>query len=172
MFPGAVLEHLDYYKSDHRPIIMNLHEITPESAGQAVLWFEARWLKEERFRDVVEEAWQSSDGNLGLAEKLALVHKRLHERDKTVLKKSSKRIKNVQRELEQVAKDSLTHQNVQRQKDLAEELESLLQMEEIHWAQRCWINCLMFGDKNTKNHISFSGHLENFYFRGNFLLQG
>ena len=26
MFPGAVLEHLDFYKSDHRPIIMNMHE--------------------------------------------------------------------------------------------------------------------------------------------------
>ena len=25
---------------------------------------------------------------------------------------------------------------------------------------------------STKNHISFSGHLENFYFRGIFLLQG
>ena len=25
---------------------------------------------------------------------------------------------------------------------------------------------------SRKNHVSFSGHLENFYFRGNFLLHG
>lgn len=157
MFPGAVLEHLDYYKSDHRPIIMNLHEeITQEAAGQAVLRFEARWLKEEKFCDVVKQAWQSTEGNMGLAEKLAWVHKQLHAWDKTVLKKSSRKIKNVQRELEQVARDTLTHQNAQRQKDLAEELERLLQMEEIHWAQRSRINWLMFGDKNTSYFHNFA----------------
>ena len=139
---------------------MSLHEeVVQEPVERSVLRFEARWLREEKFREVVEEAWQSSgpeQQNIGLACRLAYVHEQLHRWDKTVLRKSSKKIKKVQRELEQVSRDVLSQENVTKQKELAEELEQLLQMEEIHWAQRSSINWLMFGDRNTSYYQKFA----------------
>jgi hypothetical protein len=44
-----------------------------------VLRFEAHWLKEARFREVVEEAWGDSEySNESLAGRLANVHEKLH----------------------------------------------------------------------------------------------
>lgn len=50
----------------------------------------------------------------------------------------------------------LSQENVTRQRELADELEQLLQIEEIHWAQRSRINWLMFGDKNTSYFQKFA----------------
>ena len=76
--------------------------------------------------------------------------------DKAVLKKSPKKIKQVQRELETVARDVLSQENMKRQNELANELENLLEMEEIHWAQRSRLSWLMFGDKNTSYFQNFA----------------
>lgn len=131
MFPQARVEHLEFHKSDHRPILLHLAE---EEAhvyiGPYVLCFEARWLKEVNFRNAIEEVWQGLDPNnldMGLAKKLAQVHKALHHWDKTVLRNSSKKLKSVHREIEAVSRESFTPENVARQKLLAEELERLLE---------------------------------------------
>jgi hypothetical protein len=59
MHPGAVLQHLEYIKSDHIPILL-------DTAYQDVLAhldarphrFEGKCLKEKDFRDVVHKAWE------------------------------------------------------------------------------------------------------------------
>lgn len=45
--------------------------------------------------------------------------------------------------------DVLSQENVTRQRELTDELEQLLHMEKIYWAQISRINWLMFGNKNT-----------------------
>lgn len=120
--------------------------------GPRVLRFEARWLKEVQFREIVEEAWQASGTHVqmnDLAGRLSHVHKALHHWDRTVLKNSSKKLKRVQKELDAVAREALTPENVTRQKELADEVEWLLEQEEIYHAQRSRIDWLNFGDKNT-----------------------
>ena len=65
----------------------------------------------------MEQAWSSSEqpgGSFGLAERLAMVHEQLHKWDKTVLKKASNKVKQVQRELESIARDVLSHENMKR----------------------------------------------------------
>lgn len=62
MFSVAKLEHLEYHKSDHRHVLLSLEaEQAQEHNVPSVLRFEAKWLKENRFREVMEEAWQTSD---------------------------------------------------------------------------------------------------------------
>ncbi|KAM0927801.1 hypothetical protein ACQ4PT_002069 [Festuca glaucescens] len=83
-FPDAVVENLNYGRSDHRPILLKFgEEQRQEVRGPSVLRFEARWLKENFFNGVVEDAWKASaylDQN-GLAGRLALVHDSLHRWD-------------------------------------------------------------------------------------------
>lgn len=97
MFPAARVEHMEYHKSDHRPLLLNLEEeAAHEHSGPAVLRFEARWLKESNFRQVVEEAWLGlglEAQTEGLAGKLAKVHQALHHWDKTVFRNLQKNLK-------------------------------------------------------------------------------
>jgi endonuclease/exonuclease/phosphatase family metal-dependent hydrolase len=60
-FEGAFLENLPYNRSDHRPLLLCFEEMPMyEANGPSVLRFEARWLKEARFKEIVEEAWENS----------------------------------------------------------------------------------------------------------------
>ena len=60
-FKDAVLQNLDYGQSDHRPILMCVEaESQQVENGPSVLRFEAKWLKEPNFQQVVEEAWARS----------------------------------------------------------------------------------------------------------------
>lgn len=64
------------------------------------------------------------------------------------LAKQKKRIKTTQRELEQTISGAIDDQSIRRENELAVEIEWLLDQEEIHYAQRSWVDWLKFGDKN------------------------
>ena len=89
-FVNATVHHLNYSKSDHRPILMSLdEEPVHEHNGPTLLRLESRWLKEKRFLEVVQQAWDRSHapaGNVSLADRLAAIHKDLHVWDRSVLK--------------------------------------------------------------------------------------
>ena len=124
-----------------------------------ILRFEAKWLKEAQFRQVVEEAWEQGESrNLSntLAGKLAAVHDHMHKWDHFVLKARRNKIRKKQVMMEKVAIDVLSDENVELQKELAKEIEQLLEQEEIHWAQRSRINWLQHGDKNSSYFHNFA----------------
>jgi hypothetical protein len=88
MHPDASLQHLDCMRSDHRPILLETKQQL-EVPIQGKNFFEAKWLKEESFRSVVEQAWaraeaETTDG--GVLAKLAHMHSALHAWDADVLK--------------------------------------------------------------------------------------
>ena len=58
--------------------------------------------------------------------------------------------------MERIARDTLTDANITRQKEIALEIEKLLEQEEIYWAQRSRINWLQFSDKNTSYFHNFA----------------
>ena len=145
-FGDAVLQTLEYGQSDHHPILMCLDSEPQTSVGEpTVLRFEAKWLKEPNFQQVLEEAWTRSGqwgAGLGLASKLEMVHSLLHKWDHTVLKSTSKRLRTAQRKYESAASGALSDENIRLQKELAKEIEFLLEQEEIRWSQRSRLNWL------------------------------
>lgn len=70
--------------------------------------------------------------------------------------KYKKRIKAAQRELDQKLSGTMDDQNLQREKELATEIEWLLEQEEIHSSQRGRVDWLKFGDKNTSYFQNFA----------------
>ena len=139
---------------------MNIESEGGEVAhGPNVLRFEAKWLKEGRFRQVVEEAWEQAGVRCNsntLAGKLAIVHDHLHKWDRQILQKRKKKIRKKQILMEKVSCDVLSEENVELQRELAKEIEELLEQEEMHWAQRSRINWLQNGDKNTSYFHNFA----------------
>lgn len=159
-FGDAILQHLDYGRSDHRPILMCLEaEVQQVNEGPGILRFEAKWLKEANFQQVVESAWERSASQAtrdGLAGKLAAVHELLHKWDMSVLQSTNRKLRSTQKDLERVATGPLSDENVARQQELAHEIEFLREHEEIRWAQRSRLNWLQHGDKNTSYFHNFA----------------
>jgi hypothetical protein len=57
MHPDATLTHFDCMKSDHRLILLETDWLNVPPSASGPKRFEAKWLKEEDFRDVVANAW-------------------------------------------------------------------------------------------------------------------
>ena len=122
---------MEYSRSDHRPILMSLETGgSSERFGPAMLRFEAKWLKEAHFQQVVEEAWEQAGVQIqtgSLAGKLSVVHNLLHKWDKNVLQNTKRRIRNSQKEMEKVLSGPLNDETIQQQKELAKVIEELLE---------------------------------------------
>lgn len=53
----AHIEHLNWFKSDHRPILLNLHKNKLKTRCARRFRFLAAWVTEESFTDVVKNNW-------------------------------------------------------------------------------------------------------------------
>jgi hypothetical protein len=151
MHPGAVVQHLGYIKSDHRPILLDTDfqnvQVHPKSGPQR---FEAKWLMESEFREEVRRAWDTAasvdDGVMG---RLGRMHSALHAWDSQILRKPKRRLRKAQRELEKAMNGPLSDENEAKAKEMANLIELLLEQDEVYWAQRSRSNWLHQGDRNT-----------------------
>jgi hypothetical protein len=152
MHPDASLTHLESIKSDHRPILLDTEPHVSVPNHSPSMKFEAKWFKEDSFREVVETAWASAGsavGNANVLAKLAHMHASLHAWDKEILQKPKRRLKNAQRKLERALTGPLSEENETIAKEQSALIELLLEQDEVHWMQRSRANWLQQGDRNT-----------------------
>jgi hypothetical protein len=132
MHPGALVQHMEYAKSDHRPIMLDIDFQVLPNTQRSSFRFEAKWLHEKNFREVVEQAWVSANEavvNGGVLDKLAHMHKAIHEWDKCILKQPKKRSHNAQIKLDRAMNGPLNDENEKIAKEMSELVELLLEQE-------------------------------------------
>jgi hypothetical protein len=74
------VQHLESMRSDHRPILLET-EWPIVSRGCGSKKFEAKWLKEDWFREVVDEAWAKANVEVsegGVLARLSHMHSCMH----------------------------------------------------------------------------------------------
>ena len=152
MFPRSKTEHLPKRRSDHVPI-----KILIQGAAEGVssnvkrrrgFKFEKTWLRDEKCRDVVKDAWQLIPSN-SIRGKLALCANKLRGW-------SMKRPANFKSEIEKRrevmrtlgAKEPTKH-TIDDLKRMDNEIDELEKCEEVYWAQRSRQDWLREGDQNT-----------------------
>jgi NADH dehydrogenase/NADH:ubiquinone oxidoreductase subunit G len=154
MFPLAGVVNEDYSKSDHRPILINteLNTDIQQMSRRGPLRFEARWLCEDSVEHIFQTAWNRAKqlhAESSLSERTKQVHDALHQWDKDVLNGPRKKLRELQKDLNEVMSGPLTEDAVAKQKEIQLRMENLLEQEEIYWIQRGRVNWLHHGDQNT-----------------------
>jgi hypothetical protein len=90
LIPNAIVHNLEYAHSDHRPILVDTEYHRVEDHGRyRPKRFEACWLREEEFRDVVLHAWEDAavaNPGAGVLGKLGHLHEAPHVWDRLILK--------------------------------------------------------------------------------------
>ena len=149
MHPSAGLVHLDYIKSDHRPILLDTeHHSFMEPRQSKQKKFEAKWLHEKVFSEEVQRAWNLAGTENGVLARLSRMHDMLHAWDIRVLQ-PKRRLRMAQRELQKSMDGPISDENETKAKEMANLIELLLEQEEIYWSQRSRANWIQFEDRNT-----------------------
>ena len=129
-------------KSDHRPLLLDTEgeEEIVFRRTNGTKAFEARWLQENNVHDVVKEAWDRTLVDSDFASRTAMVHKELHQWDRTVLKEPRNKLKDLNKELEDIKAGPMSDESYDRQREVLRLIEETMEKEEIYWVQRSRAN--------------------------------
>jgi hypothetical protein len=89
-----------------------------------------QWLKEDSFREVVEEAWAKANVEVtegGVLARLSHMHSSLHAWDRDILQKPKRRLRTTQRKLERAMAGPLSEESEVIAREHAALIELLLE---------------------------------------------
>jgi hypothetical protein len=135
MHPEATVQHLESMRSDHRPILLETERPIVSGASGSKK-FEAKWLKEDSFRDVVEEAWAKANVEVSegsVLARLSHMHSSLHAWYRDILQKPKRQLRTAQRKLERAMVGPLSKENEVIAREHAALIELLLEQDKVHW---------------------------------------
>eukprot|EP00253_Pinus_taeda_P006105 PITA_06105 len=143
--------------SDHWPIL--LHWSRPSNCSNIPFRFEAFWLLDTKFREVVNQAWKSFNPPAGakmyqFQQKLKHLKQKLKIWNRTHfgnIQESKKKLEQQMKALQQTfILEGCTEEQIQQEQTLWNQIEERQKQEEILWRQKSRISWLKEGEKNTK----------------------
>ncbi|KAL5787629.1 hypothetical protein ACOSP7_004578 [Xanthoceras sorbifolium] len=157
MFPFATVRHLDFWGSDHRPIIIDFccagdsSFSGPKKRGRR-FHFEEFWAESEDCGELIDQHWQHSAGNTSMDNICASICRcatSLHAWSMKTFKNFSHRLALKKKELHDL-NSHVNSSSWKRVREVEKELEALLYKEERYWHQRSRVSYLRSGDRNTR----------------------
>lgn len=149
MFPEGMIQNLPRTYSDHAPLLISPHGMHSITFIHRPFRFEAAWIMDATFGDVVLSGWNGSN----LREKIDNFSKAAISWNKNVFgnifrKKrwTLARIKGVQ----DSQSKSFSHNLISLEKDLVADYNNILAQEELLWFQKSRAKWIVMGERNTR----------------------
>lgn len=145
-FPESFVVNGLCFKSDHRPVVVDLGIKKPSSHGPRPFRFQATWLSHQYFGKVVEVYIGWMDGCKKFTKDVTRWNKEVYgnifQRKQTIFH----HLNGIERTLERYARPNL----VTLRNDLWTELNCILKQEEMFWFQKSRCSWWEMGDRNTR----------------------
>lgn len=152
LFPEANVHHVSMSTADHCLLVLWLErKLRPRPPKKRFL-FEAMWSRDERCKQVIEDAWDPLrvDPNFQIHDRLKSCQDSLQKWNREVFKNVNKVLKVKQERLQHLEALNLLHETGSEIETLRKEINEMLMKEEVMWNKRSralWMKC---GDRNTK----------------------
>ena len=148
-YPEANVTHLARINSDHCPLLLNLNPFLG-SNNDRPFRFQSIWPSHSEFPAVVRDAWADKEGDL--AEAISIFKTKAQRWNREVFgnvfirkKKILARLLGTQKALAHCPNSFL----INLQKQLSEEYNLILELEEELWAMKSKTNWIISGERNT-----------------------
>ncbi|KAG0523282.1 hypothetical protein BDA96_07G110100 [Sorghum bicolor] len=150
-FPLVRVKNGDTYHSDHRALVVCTEDdlVGRKPKAQGPFKFEAEWLKEEGFKDIVKEGWESVGDVGSLSSKVKGMANSLDAWNINVLGDLEKRLRSAKKELERWHRAPLSDLVVGKEAVWSFKVDRIEEQIDTYWKQRAHVNWLQLGDRNT-----------------------
>lgn len=160
MFVNFEIQTLDFYGSDHTPLLLKIHRAKQLTirGEKGRFYFEGKWMLEKNFLPDFLQEWKHSSFESSLPDRLLNTQVFLTSWAGTRFDAMKKHIKELRKEREAAMKNANSRETPDRIKEIDTKLEDLLSKEEFHWKQRGRVNWLRYGDRNTSLFHAHASH--------------
>lgn len=149
-FNEAYNEHLNWFKSNHRLVLVRMGSEDPCRRTPSRFRFMASWATDSSFKDLIKHSW---DNSKEWPEAISSLKGKISEWNNTVFGNIHRRKKSLLNRLSGIDRSDPMGSNpflIQLHDTLWREYEKTLLQEEIFWCQRVRHKWIHFGDRNTK----------------------
>ena len=149
-FMEVKVHHISMSASNHCLLALFLRKKTPPKPTKKRFFFEVMWARDDRCKEVIEEAWDPLRPNDEIQEKIKRCQGQFQWWNHRVFGNVNRMVKLKQDRLKHLEALNLLHETTEEIHGLKKEINESLIREEVMWNQRSralWIKC---GDCNTK----------------------
>ena len=137
-FPDARVFHSSMSISDHCLVKLSLKRDHNRRPQKKRFMFEAMWTRDERCRQIIEDAWDPlrADTEFQIHEGLKSCQDHLQRWNKEVFGNVNKTLRVKQQQLQEIEALNMLHETAEEIEVLRKEINEILIKEEVMWSQR------------------------------------
>ncbi|XP_061998979.1 uncharacterized protein LOC133716290 [Rosa rugosa] len=150
-FAEAFIQHLPKTRSDHCPILMQLHSNNSVNKDATAFRFQAMWFSHANYDEFVSTTWMGLTGDFSA--KINALSKALAQWNKDVFGHLFHRKRKLLARIGGIQKARDRHDNpflINLESELIQEYETIREQENLFWRQKSRDKWLQGGDRNTR----------------------